>query len=142
MKVVIAEKPSVARELANFLGATSKQDGYLEGNGFQVTWAIGHLVRLEDLNSYPGFESKDWKDTQSSLPYIPEPFRLVIARDDVKKQYFTVKRLFDNATEIIVATDAGQEGELIFRYIYSLSGSKKPFKRLWVSSLTSEALEK
>ncbi|SEJ74768.1 DNA topoisomerase-3 [Dyadobacter sp. SG02] len=142
MKVVIAEKPSVARELANFLGATSKQDGYLEGNGFQVTWAIGHLVRLEDLNSYPGFESKDWKDTQSSLPYIPEPFRLVIARDDVKKQYFTVKRLFDNATEIIVATDAGQEGELIFRYIYSLSGSKKPFRRLWVSSLTSEALEK
>jgi DNA topoisomerase-3 len=142
MKVVIAEKPSVARELANFLGAASKEDGYLEGNGYQVTWAIGHLVRLADLNSYPGFESNDWKATQSLLPYIPDPFRLVIARDDVKKQYFTVKRLFDNATEIIVATDAGQEGELIFRYIYSLTGSKKPFKRLWVSSLTSEALKK
>lgn len=143
MKTVIAEKPSVARSIAEFLGATNKMDGYFEGNGYRVTWAIGHLVKLAELNSYPGFESPNWRDTIQSLPFIPKQFKLTISLiDGIKQQYFKIKNLFDNSSEIIVATDAGQEGELIFRYIYLLSGSRKPFKRLWISSLTNEAFEK
>jgi DNA topoisomerase III len=142
MKVVMAEKPSVAREIAAFLGATTRQDGYLEGNGYLVTWAVGHLVTLADLEAYPGFESKKWHETLHKLPYIPTHWKLRIGSDDLKKQYFIVKSCFDKADEIIVATDAGREGELIFRHIYTLTGCKKPFSRLWISSLTQEALSK
>lgn len=140
MKVVLAEKPSVAREIAAVVGASRKQDGYLEGNGYIVTYAVGHLVRLADMDSYENFHGKSWKEMEDHIPYVPERFKLTLANDSIKKQYFTVKKLFDQATEIIVATDAGQEGELIFRYIYALTGSKAPFKRLWISSLTTQAI--
>ncbi|QHT66250.1 DNA topoisomerase III [Rhodocytophaga rosea] len=136
MKVVIAEKPSVAREYARVLGATYRKDGYLEGNGYQVTWAIGHLVRLADAEEY-GFEK--WK--LEDLPIIPDSFKLTITGDEgLKKQFNVIKGLFANATEIIVGTDAGREGELIFRYIYQVSGCTKPFKRLWISSQTDQAI--
>ncbi|GLU56483.1 DNA topoisomerase [Dyadobacter frigoris] len=143
MKTVIAEKPSVARSIAEFLGATTKMDGYFEGNGYRVTWAIGHLVKLAELDSYPGFGEKNWALSIQSLPFVPKQFKLSVTdKDGIKQQYFKIKALFEQASEIIVATDAGQEGELIFRYIYLLTGSKKPFKRLWVSSLTNEAFQK
>lgn len=134
MKVVLAEKPSVARDIAEVLGATIKHDGYIEGNGYQITWAIGHLIKLADTKAY-GFE----KWSLEYLPIIPESFKYEIDSDK-KKQFNVIKGLFNSATEIICATDAGREGELIFRYIYLLSGSKTPFKRLWISSLTDEAI--
>ncbi|MDO1449028.1 DNA topoisomerase 3 [Rhodocytophaga aerolata] len=136
MKVVIAEKPSVARDYAKVLGATSRKDGYLEGNGYQVTWAIGHLVRLADAEEY-GFAK--WK--LEDLPIIPGQFKLSLTGDaGLQKQFSVIKNLFANATEIIVGTDAGREGELIFRYIYQISGCNKPFKRLWISSQTDQAI--
>jgi DNA topoisomerase III len=136
MKVVIAEKPSVAREYARVLGATIRKDGYLEGNGYQVTWAIGHLVRLADAEEY-GYEKWRLED----LPIIPESFKLAItANEGLRKQFNIIKDLFAQATEIIVGTDAGREGELIFRYIYQVSGCNKPFKRLWISSQTDQAI--
>src|SRR5688572_13858745 len=117
MKVVIAEKPSVAREYARVLGATNRKEGYLEGNGYQVTWAIGHLVRLADADEY-GYEK--WK--LEDLPIIPEQFKLSLTGDaGLKKQFIIIKDLFAKASEIIVGTDAGREGELIFRYIYQVS---------------------
>jgi DNA topoisomerase-3 len=136
MKVVLAEKPSVAREYARVLGATNRKDGYLEGNGYQVTWAIGHLVRLADAEEY-GYEK--WK--LEDLPIIPEQFKLSLTGDaGLKKQFNVIKELLASATEIIVGTDAGREGELIFRYIYQASGCNKPFKRLWISSQTDQAI--
>jgi DNA topoisomerase-3 len=135
MKLVIAEKPSVARELARVLGVTNKKENYLEGNGYAVTWAVGHLVKLADPDAY-GWEKWSLQD----LPMLPEPFKLETIKN-VSSQFKTVKELFSACDEIIVATDAGREGELIFRYIYQLSGCKKPFKRLWVSSLTDEAIK-
>jgi DNA topoisomerase-3 len=136
MRVVIAEKPSVAREYARVLGASNRKDGYLEGNGYQVTWAIGHLVRLADAEEY-GYEK--WK--LDDLPIIPESFKLSLTGDaGLKKQFAIIKELFAKATEIIVGTDAGREGELIFRYIYQVSGCKTPFKRLWISSQTDQAI--
>lgn len=148
MKTVIAEKPSVARSIAEFLGATNKMDGYFEGNGYRVTWAIGHLVSLAELDTYPGFgevngQKQTWASSIQRLPYIPTPFKLDCSKDPgLRNQYFKIKSLFESANEIIVATDAGQEGELIFRYIYALTGSRTPFKRLWISSLTNEAFQK
>lgn len=136
MIVVIAEKPSVAKDLARILKAENKKDGYLEGNGYAVTWAYGHLVSLADPKDY-GWE----KWSKADLPMLPSPFNLVVNTDgSVKKQFNVIKALFDSCDSIIVATDAGREGELIFRYIYEACKSKKPFQRLWVSSLTDVAI--
>lgn len=145
MKVVIAEKPSVAREIAGLLGASEKKDGYLEGNGYFVTWAFGHLVGLAMPEDYGicGFE-------KSSLPILPDPFLLMVRKIKKNKAYFTdagalkqlkiIEQVIGRSEKIIVATDAGREGELIFRYIYQYLKCDKPFERLWISSLTQKAI--
>lgn len=145
MKAVIAEKPSVAREIAALLGATEKHEGYLEGNGYCVTWAIGHLVSLAMPADYgiTGFKKE-------SLPIVPNPFVLTVRKLKKDKGYFddlgavkqlkVIDKLFRQCSSIIVATDAGREGELIFRYIYDYLGCDKPFERLWISSLTEKAI--
>lgn len=146
MKIVIAEKPSVARELAKVFGATAKKDGYIEGKGYSFTWAFGHLLQLAPPQDY-GYIG--WR--RQHLPMLPPKFKLAIRKiktkdgmvedPGVRKQLDIIKKLFDEATEIIVATDAGREGELIFRYIYYFLKCKKPFKRLWISSQTDEAIK-
>jgi DNA topoisomerase-3 len=146
MKIVIAEKPSVARELAKVFGATTKRDGYIEGKGYSFTWAFGHLLQLAPPQEY-GFIG--WR--RQHLPMLPQKFKLAVRKiktkdgfiedPSVRKQLNTIQMLFDEATEIIVATDAGREGELIFRYIYYYLKCKKPFKRLWISSQTDEAIK-
>ncbi|MTI33305.1 type IA DNA topoisomerase [Xanthovirga aplysinae] len=135
MLCVLAEKPSVARDIAKILGANNKKNGFLEGNGYAVTWAFGHLVTLQAPAAY-GFEKWVLED----LPMIPEQFKLQVNKEG-SSQFKVVKELFGKADEIICATDAGREGELIFRYIYTLSGCRKPFKRLWISSLTDQAIK-
>ncbi|EIC29410.1 DNA topoisomerase 3 [Methylomicrobium album] len=139
MKVVLTEKPSVARDIARCLGVNNRRDGYLEGNGYRIVWAFGHLVELQEPDQY----NRAWKRwSLESLPIIPERFALR-ARGDAaaQKQLQTVKSLLRSAGEIVCATDAGREGELIFRYILSWCGCEdKPFKRLWISSLTDEAI--
>jgi len=139
MKLIIAEKPKVARQIAPLVGATNKEDGFIEGNGYAVTWAFGHLVGLKMPQDY----NPDWKKwDKSSLPIVPKSFGLKVTGDDgVHKQYGIIENLLQNASEVICATDAGREGELIFRYIYDLSGCTAPIKRLWSSSLTDEALQ-
>jgi DNA topoisomerase III len=139
MKVILAEKPSVAREIAQFLHAGARHDGYFQGNGYQVTWAYGHLVTLKDPDEYDPAWKKWSLDT---LPILPERFELKTVEDKLsRKQFSIVKQLFRAADEIICATDAGREGELIFRYIQTLTGcAKKPFSRLWLSSLTAKAI--
>lgn len=141
MKVVLAEKPSVARDIAKHLKAGNRRDGYLEGNGWAVTWAFGHLVELKEPEEYRP-EWKSWKI--NTLPIVPERFELRARGDDgAKKQLETVKKLFEEADEIVCATDAGREGELIFRYILEWSGCEgKGIKRLWISSLTTSAISK
>ncbi len=145
MKAVIAEKPSVAKEIADILGAKSRRDGYMEGNGYRVTWAFGHLVELAMPEAY------GWKGFAAEhLPMLPSSFKLVVrqkrsgktssADPGVVKQLKVIKEVFSFCDEIIVATDAGREGELIFRYIYEYLGCKTPFKRLWISSLTDKAI--
>ncbi|KLT66834.1 DNA topoisomerase III [Pedobacter sp. BMA] len=146
MKIVIAEKPSVGRELAKVFGATTRKDGYIEGKGYSFTWAFGHLLQLAPPQDY-GFIG--WR--KQHLPMLPAKFKLAVRKiktkdgfvEDpaVRKQLDTIKKLFDEASEIIVATDAGREGELIFRYIYYYLKCKKPFKRLWISSQTDEAIK-
>ncbi|MGZ5621813.1 MAG: DNA topoisomerase 3 [Methylobacter sp.] len=139
MKVILAEKPSVARDIAKCLGINNKRDGYFEGNGYQITWAFGHLVELKEPDEY----NKAWKRwSLESLPIIPEQFGLKARGDaSAQKQLNTIKHLFKAADEIICATDAGREGELIFRYILSWAGCvHKPFKRLWISSLTDDSI--
>jgi DNA topoisomerase-3 len=146
MKIVIAEKPSVGRELAKVFGATTKKNGYIEGKGYSFTWAFGHLLQLAPPQDY-GFIG--WR--KQHLPMLPAKFKLAIRKiktkdgfvedPGVRKQLDIIKMLFDEATEIIVATDAGREGELIFRYIYYFLKCKKPFKRLWISSQTDEAIK-
>lgn len=145
MKVIIAEKPSVARDIASVLGVTNKQDGFIEGNGYAVTWAFGHLVGLAMPEAYgfTGFQ-------RENLPILPKEFTLVPrqiregkeykADPSALKQLKVIKDLFSRADEIIVATDAGREGELIFRYIYNYAGCRTPFRRLWISSLTDRAI--
>ena len=142
---IIAEKPSVARDIARIVGATSKQDGYMEGCGYVVTWAMGHLIALAMPEAY-GFSAYKAED----LPIRPNPFRLIVRqvrRDkefvsdpSVLKQLKVIRSCFDKADRIIVATDAGREGELIFRYIYQYLDCRKPFDRLWISSLTDRAI--
>ncbi len=139
MIVVIAEKPSVARDLAAFLGASSRRDGYLEGNGYQVTWALGHLATLKEPEDYEP-QLKKW--SLETLPILPDRFELkAIAERGAGSQLATVRKLLRAADEIIAATDAGREGELIVRYILELTGcTHKPARRLWLSSLTREAI--
>lgn len=142
---IIAEKPSVAKELADIVGADKREHGFLTGNGYIVTWAIGHLVTLASPGVY-GFDKFDSKD----LPLTPEPFRLMVRQirrdkgytDDpaAVKQLSIIKNCFDRSDNLIAATDAGREGELIFRYIYTYLNCNKPFKRLWISSLTDKAI--
>jgi DNA topoisomerase III len=146
MKVVIAEKPSVAREIAGLLGASEKKDGYLTGNGYYVTWAFGHLVELGMPADYgiSGFQ-------KSSLPILPNPFLLTVRKEKKDKSYKVdtgalkqlkiIEQLIGRSEKIIVATDSGREGELIFRYIYEYLKCNKPFERLWISSLTEKAIK-
>ena len=140
MIVVIAEKPSVAREIAHVLGANKKENGFLSGGGYQVTWAYGHLIGLVDAKCYHE-EWGHWK--RENLPMIPEQFRTE-PKERVKEQLKVISTLFKKAEYIINATDAGREGELIFRYIYEYLSKKDhfqtPFRRLWISSLTEQAI--
>ena len=139
MKVCIAEKPSVALEIASVLGANTKRDGYYEGNGYAVTYTFGHLCTLFEPNDYKAH----WKSWDlNNLPMIPEKFNVkVVDNSGIKKQFYIVKGLFDNADEIINCGDAGQEGELIQRWVMSLSNYKGKVKLLWISSLTTEAIK-
>ena len=141
MIVVLAEKPSVARDLAGHLHAQARHDGYFEGNGYQVTWALGHLVGLQEPGDY---ESRWRKWAFETLPILPDRFELKPRGDSgAGKQLAIVKRLFRNAAEIICATDAGREGELIFRYIQAIAGCEsKPARRLWLKSLTPQAIRR
>jgi len=142
---IIAEKPSVARDIARIVGAKSKQDGYMEGNGYIVTWAMGHLITLAMPEAY-GFSAYKAED----LPVRPNPFQLVVRQVRKNKEYVSdpaalrqlkvIRSCFDKADRIIVATDAGREGELIFRYIYQHLNCHKSFDRLWISSLTDKAI--
>jgi DNA topoisomerase III len=140
MTVVLAEKPSVGRDLARILGATKRCDGWMEGNGYFVTWAFGHLIELEEPDKYnPAL--KKW--SLELLPIIPSPFQIkVSSAKGVKQQFNVIKKLFLSAESLVCATDAGREGELIFRYILEMCNcQKKPAKRLWISSLTDEAIK-
>ena len=142
---IIAEKPSVARDIARIVGANSKQDGYMEGCGYVVTWAMGHLIALAMPEAY-GFSAYKAED----LPIRPNPFQLVVRQVHKDKEYISdpaalkqlkvIRSCFDKTDRIIVATDAGREGELIFRYIYQHLGCRKHFDRLWISSLTDKAI--
>ena len=142
---IIAEKPSVARDIARIVGANSKQGGYLEGNSYLITWAMGHLIALAMPETY-GLSAYKAED----LPIRPNPFQLVVRQVRKDKEYISdsaalkqlkvIRSCFDKADRIIVATDAGREGELIFRYIYSYLNCHKPFDRLWISSLTDKAI--
>ena len=142
---IIAEKPSVARDIARVVGANSKQDGYMEGYGYLVTWAMGHLIALAMPEAY-GFTAYKAED----LPIRPNPFQLIVRQVRKDKEYISdpsalkqlkvIRSCFDKADRIVVATDAGREGELIFRYIYQHLGCRKPFDRLWISSLTDKAI--
>ncbi|MDL2141679.1 DNA topoisomerase [Flavobacterium tructae] len=146
MKTIIAEKPSVAREIALLVGASNKKDGYLTGNGYFVTWAFGHLIGLGMPEDY-GISGFD----KAVLPILPNPFLLTIrkvkkdsgyiADAGATKQLKVIQDLFNKSDSIIVATDAGREGELIFRYIYEYLKCNKPFERLWISSLTEKAIK-
>ena len=142
---IIAEKPSVARDIARIVEANNRQDGFLEGNGYVVTWAMGHLIALAMPETY-GFSAYKAED----LPIRPNPFQLIVRQVRKDKEYISdpaalkqlkvIRSCFDKTDRIIVATDAGREGELIFRYIYQHLGCRKPFDRLWISSLTDKAI--
>lgn len=145
MKTIIAEKPSVAKEIAHIVGAGKREEGYMQGNGYYVTWAFGHLVQpaMPETYGMKGFHAEN-------LPVIPDPFVLVPRQVKTENGYKPdagvlaqikiIGKLFDSSERIIVATDAGCEGELIFRYLYEYLGCKKPFDRLWISSLTDSAI--
>ena len=145
MIALIAEKPSVAKDIARIIGATQRNDGYLSGNGYMVTWAFGHLIQLAMPEAYGVANFR-----RESLPILPSDFRLIPrqvkaekvykADPGVLKQLKVIKEVFDQCDRIIVATDAGREGELIFRYIFHYLNCRKPFVRLWISSLTDKAI--
>jgi len=145
MKTIIAEKPSVAKEIAHIVGADKREEGYMQGNGYYVTWAFGHLVQpaMPETYGMKGFHAEN-------LPVIPDPFVLVPRQVKTENGYKPdagvlaqikiIGKLFDSSERIIVATDVGREGELIFRYLYAYLGCRKPFDRLWISSLTDTAI--
>ncbi len=138
MKVCIAEKPSVAKEIAEVLGANQRKDGYFEGNGYQVTWTFGHLCELKEPHEYDS-AYKQWN--LNMLPILPQKFGIKLKNNNgIEKQFNTISKLFSDAEEIINCGDAGQEGELIQRWVISKTNCKKPLKRLWISSLTEEAI--
>ena len=138
MIVCIAEKPSVARDIANVLGATNSKQGYIEGNGYQVTWTFGHLCELKEPDDYTPM----WKIwSLGALPMIPQRFGIKLKDDQgIKAQFATIEKLMQEADSIINCGDAGQEGELIQRWVMQKAGAKCPVKRLWISSLTEEAI--
>lgn len=138
MIVCIAEKPSVAREIARIIGATTARGGYMEGNGYQVTWTFGHLCTLKEPHDY----TEAWKPwTLSRLPMIPQRFGIkLIQAEHIEKQFAVVQQLMQKADSIINCGDAGQEGELIQRWVMQKAGAKCPVKRLWISSMTDEAI--
>ena len=145
MKTIIAEKPSVAKEIAHIVGADKREEGYMQGNGYYVTWAFGHLVQpaMPETYGMKGFHAEN-------LPVVPDPFVLVPRQVKTENGYKPdagvlaqikiIGKLFDSSERIIVATDAGREGEMIFRYLYAYLGCRKPFDRLWISSLTDTAI--
>ena len=138
MNLVIAEKPSVAQSLSAVIGATARKDGYLEGNGWRVSWCVGHLAGLADADVYNPDYAK-WR--YDDLPILPESWRFTIAKD--KRDQFDVLRTLlrrEDVTEVVNACDAGREGELIFRTVYCLAGCQKPMKRLWISSMEDSAI--
>ena len=139
MIVCIAEKPSVAKDIARILGATTSKQGYMEGNGYQVTWTFGHLCTLKEPDDYTSM----WKRwTLSALPMIPDRFGIKLIDDEgIKKQFEVIKTLMGNASMIINCGDAGQEGELIQRWVMQKAMAKCPVKRLWISSMTDEAIQ-
>ena len=137
-KLVIAEKPSVAHSLAAVIGATARKDGYLEGNGWRVSWCVGHLAGLADADSYDPKYAK-WR--YDDLPILPVDWQMTVGKDK-KKQFDVLKKLMNapDVTEVVNACDAGREGELIFRSVYELAGCQKPMKRLWISSMEDAAI--
>lgn len=138
MIVCIAEKPSVAKDIARIIGAKTAHDGYMEGNGYQVTWTFGHLCCLKEPNDY----SENWKRwSLAALPMIPARFGIKLIEDQgIKKQFATIQRLMSKADSIVNCGDAGQEGELIQRWVMQMAKAKCPVKRLWISSMTDEAI--
>ena len=138
MKLVIAEKPSVAQALAAVIGAAARKDGYLEGNGWRVSWCVGHLAGLADADAYNPDYAK-WR--YDDLPILPEHWQMVVGKDK-KKQFDVLKQLMNapDVTEVVNACDAGREGELIFRSVYELAACQKPMKRLWISSMEDSAI--
>ena len=139
MKLVIAEKPSVAQSIAKVIGATEKKDGYLQGGDFLVSWCVGHLIELAEPQDYDEKYEK-WK--KDDLPIFPDPYQYRIS-SETKKQFQILKDLMkrDDVTSLVEATDAGREGELIFRLVYHQAGCRKPFERLWISSMEDKAIE-
>ena len=140
MKVCVTEKPSVARDIARLLGANDRHDGYFEGNGYQVTWTFGHLCELKAPNDY----TDQWKWwSLGQLPMIPQRFGIKLKDDKgIEQQFKVIQGLIATADEVINCGDAGQEGELIQRWVYQKAGCDKPVKRLWISSLTDESIRK
>lgn len=138
MKLVIAEKPSVAKSIAAVLGANSRKDSYLEGSGFLVSWCVGHLVELADASAY-GENFAKW--ALPDLPILPEHWAYTILPDS-RKQFDTLKKLMErpDVASLVCATDAGREGELIFRLVYEQANCKKPVERLWISSMEDSAI--
>ena len=139
MILVIAEKPSVAQIIAAALGAKKKQDGYTEGNGYLISWCVGHLVQLADAAAY-GEQYKKW--SYDSLPILPQEWQYAVSADK-GKQFATLKKLMHRAdiSEVVNACDAGREGELIFRFVYEVAGCNKPMRRLWISSMEESAIK-
>ena len=138
MKLIVSEKPSVSRAISAILGATQKKNGYLEGNGYLVSWCVGHLVELAPAASYDESYAK-WR--KEDLPILPDPWQYKIS-EGTKQQFTILKQLMQDprVESLICATDAGREGELIFRLVYLLAGCKKPVQRLWISSMEDSAI--
>ena len=139
MQLVIAEKPSVAASIAAALGVKEKKDGYIEGGGYLISWCVGHLVELAEAAAY-GEQYKKW--SYESLPILPEEWQYNVAADK-GKQFSILKELMHRAdvSEVVNACDAGREGELIFRFVYEVTGCNKPMRRLWISSMEDKAIK-
>lgn len=139
-KLVICEKPSVAKSIASALGVTSRADGYFEGGGWLISWCIGHLVGLADAAAYDD-RYKKWR--YEDLPILPAPFRYVVSEEKAA-QFHILRSLMErpDVTELVNACDAGREGELIFRTVYYMAGCTKTMKRLWISSMEDAAIKK